>query len=170
MFPVLCAPRNTHTTELSSFSSQYLCVSGFISLFISLSGHTLQSQQKENDHFWGCWPVQAKPKAKPQLLWISKDFRQNFQPHGQSTSRRKHRPYGSRLQAHYPGNVQESQSRSRPPGDADGTLPCSFLKSTLTVALSPILRTRPNIFRNKTLTSLKASLLSSTGLELQPET
>lgn len=61
MFPVLCAPRNIHTTELSSFSSQYLCACARdLSLLLFLCLVILSNANKrEKPRFQGCSPVQA---------------------------------------------------------------------------------------------------------------
>lgn len=62
MFPVLCAPRNIHTTELSSFSSQYLCACARVdlSLLLFLCLVTLSNANKrEKPRFQVCSSVQA---------------------------------------------------------------------------------------------------------------
>lgn len=54
-----CSSKHSHNRTVFIFITIFVCMSRFSYLFISLSGHSLQSQQKGKPHFWGCCPVQA---------------------------------------------------------------------------------------------------------------
>lgn len=137
----LCSSEHSHSRTVFIFITIFACVSGFISLFMCLSGHSLQGQQKGNDHFWAVDLSKQHPKQHPNSseLLKSSDKVLNLLARARVGGRTN-----PTVLARYPGRLQRSQRQVVSPGCAGvGTSPCSFLKPSLAGALSPILHTRP---------------------------